>query len=38
MIVFYGTDNIMQNIPHIHIECEEYSMEYCQSCITLLWL
>ena len=26
-----GTDNILQNIPQIHIECEEYYVEYHQS-------
>jgi hypothetical protein len=26
-----GTDNILQNIPHIHAEREEYSTKYCQS-------
>ena len=26
-----GTDGILQNIPHIQIECEEYSIEYRQS-------
>ena len=24
------TDNILQNIPHIQLECEEYSLKYCQ--------
>jgi hypothetical protein len=33
-----GIDNIMQNIPHIHTECGEYSTKYCQSHITLLWI
>ena len=27
--VLCGTHNIMQNIPHIHTEYEEYFMEYC---------
>ena len=38
IIMFYGTDIILQNILHIHIECRKYSMEYCQSHITLLWI
>ena len=35
VIVFCGIDNILQNIPHIQTECEEYShnivspIEYC---------
>jgi hypothetical protein len=29
--VFCGTNSILQNIPHIQIECEEYSVVYCQS-------
>ena len=33
-----GIDCIWQNIPHIHIECEEYFVEYNQSHITLLWI
>ena len=33
-----GTDNIPWNIPHIQIECEKYSMEYCQSQRPLLRL
>ena len=36
--VFCGIDNIMQNIPHIRLECEEYSIKYWQSHITLLWV
>lgn len=24
--VFRGTTSILQNIPHIHVECEEYSL------------
>jgi hypothetical protein len=36
--MFYGTDNILQMIPHIQCECEEYSPKYCQSHITLLWI
>ena len=32
-----GSDNIIRTIPHIQAECEEYSTEYCQSHITLLW-
>ena len=33
--MFYGTDGILQNIFHIQPECEEYSVEYYQSHITL---
>ena len=33
-----GTNNILQNIPHIQIEYGEYFVEYCQSHITLLWI
>ena len=25
------TNNVMHNISHIQSECEEFSMEYCQS-------
>jgi hypothetical protein len=34
--MFSGTDNILHNISHIQIECEEYYVEYCQSRKTLL--
>ena len=30
------TDNMLNNINHIHIEYEEYSTKYYQSGITLL--
>ena len=33
-----GTDSIMRNIPHIQIECGEYSAEFHQSQRTLLWI
>ena len=33
-----GIDCVWQNIPHIHVECEEYFVEYNQSHITLLWI
>ena len=36
--MFYGTDSIMWNILHSQYECGEYSIEYCQSHITLLWI
>ena len=36
--VFYGTDNILQNINHIETKCEEYFVNLCQSDKTLLWL
>jgi hypothetical protein len=37
--MFCGTNNIMWNIPHIQPEyCEEYSIEYCQSHKTMLWV
>jgi hypothetical protein len=36
--VFNGTNNILWNIPHIEIECEEYYAKYCQSHKTLLWV
>ena len=37
--MFCGTDNILQNIPHIQFEHEEHSTEYyCESHITLLWI
>jgi hypothetical protein len=29
--MFCEIDNIMQNIPHIEIECEECSAYYCES-------
>ena len=35
---FCWTSNILQNILHIQSECGEYSIEYCQSHITLLWI
>ena len=31
-----GSDNILQNIPHIKIECDEYRAKYYQSHRTLL--
>ena len=34
--MFSGTNNVMQNVPHIQTECGEYSAKYCQSHITLL--
>ena len=36
--MFSGTNNIMWNIPHMYIECDEYSVEYCHPHRTLLWL
>ena len=39
--MLYGTDNFSQDILgnfHIQIECGEYSVEYCQSHGTLLWI
>ena len=36
--MFCGIDSIMWNIFHIQFEYEEYSIEYCQSHITLLWI
>ena len=36
--MFCGTDSILQNIPHIWIECEKYFAKYCQSHRTLLWI
>ena len=33
-----GTDNIIWNILHIQFECGEFSIEYFQSCKTLLWI
>ena len=33
-----GTNNIPWNIPHIQKESGEYSMEYCQTHITRLWI
>ena len=38
IIVLCGTDNIQQNIPHIQSEFGKYSIEYCQSRTTLLWI
>ena len=32
------THNTPWNIRHIQVECDEYSMEYCQSHKTLLWI
>ena len=29
IIMLCGIDNILQNIPHIHIEFEKYFEEYC---------
>ena len=29
--LFCGTDNSLQNIAHIQIECAEYSTKSCQS-------
>ena len=36
--MFYGIDNIPQNIPHIQSRYEKYSVEYFQSNRTLLWI
>ena len=36
--MFYGTDNIVGNIPHMHSEYEEHYREYYQSHGTLLWI
>jgi hypothetical protein len=36
--MFRGTRNILWNIPHIQYECEKYSVKYCQSHKTLLWI
>ena len=36
--VFCGTDNILQNTPHIQVQCGTYFAKYCQSHITLLWI
>ena len=36
--LFYGTNNFMQNILHVWSKYGEYSIEYCQSRITLLWI
>ena len=36
--MFCGIDIIMRNIPHIRYEHEEYSMEFCMSHITLLYI
>ena len=36
--MFCGTDNILQNIPHIQTQCTKYSAKYCSSHITLLWI
>ena len=33
--MLHGTDNIMQNIPHIHSECGEYYVDYCQSLVEI---
>ena len=33
-----GTNNIPQKIPHIERERGKYSMEYCYSHITMLWI
>ena len=33
-----GTDIILHNIVHIHIECDEYSTKYFQSNRTLSWI
>jgi hypothetical protein len=33
--MLYGTNNIPQNISNTHSKCEEYSIEYYQSHITL---
>ena len=38
MTMLCGTNNIIQNIPHIQAECEKYFAEYCQSYRTLLWI
>ena len=36
--MFCETDNILQNILHVHFEYGEYTKEYCQSHGTLLWI
>ena len=36
--MFCETDGILQSIPHIQTECEEYSKTHCQSDTTLLWI
>ena len=36
--LFCGTDSTPQNILHIQIEGGKYSVEYCQSHRTLLWI
>ena len=36
--VFCGPHNIPQNTLHIQSECEEFSMKYCRSHRTLLWM
>ena len=36
--MFWKTDNILRNVPHIESECEVYYAEYRQSHITLLWI
>ena len=36
--LFCGSENILQDIPHIQTKYEKYSIEYCQSHITLLWI
>ena len=33
-----GADNIMQNIPHIQDECEEYFAKYRQSTKNVMYL
>ena len=38
IMVFYKTNNIMQNIPHIQSQVMEYSRKYCQSRGTLVWI
>jgi hypothetical protein len=38
IIMLCGTDNILQDIPHIYFECGEYYAEYYQSQKTLLWI
>lgn len=30
IVVFFGTDNILRDIPYIRVEYEEYSIKYCQ--------
>ena len=31
IVMFYGTESILENILHIQAECEECSIEKCQS-------